>query len=301
MLGTFVALDLLLFFVFFEVVLVPMWFVIASWGDDKVPGGRLRAANKFILYTLLGSAVMLLGFLLVGAADRHLRHGRARRPGPARACATAPRCSRSWRWRSASRSRRRCGRCTSWLPDAHTAAPTVGSVLLAGVLLKMGTYGFVRIALPVVPGGRRAGRAVPRRARRRRHPLRLARLPRAARPQAADRLLQRRAHGLRAARHRDADAGRHQRRAVRQHRPRPDHRPAVLPGRRDQGPARTPPTSTCSAAGSTRGCPGSAGCSRSPRRQPRAARAGRVLGRDAGAARRVRPGAGAAARLLPAC
>ena len=66
MLGTFVALDLLLFFVFFEVVLVPMWFVIAQWGDDKVPGGRLRAANVFILFTLLGSAVMLLGILLVG-------------------------------------------------------------------------------------------------------------------------------------------------------------------------------------------------------------------------------------------
>ena len=54
MLGTFLALDMLLFFVFFEVVLVPMWFVIAQWGDDKVPGGRSRAANVFILFTLLG-------------------------------------------------------------------------------------------------------------------------------------------------------------------------------------------------------------------------------------------------------
>ncbi len=67
MLGTFVALDLLLFFVFFEVVLVPMWFVIALWGDDRVPGERVAAANKFILFTLLGSAVMLLGILLVRA------------------------------------------------------------------------------------------------------------------------------------------------------------------------------------------------------------------------------------------
>ena len=83
MLGTFVALDLLLFFVFFEVVLVPMWFVIALWGDDKVPGGRLRAANVFILYTLLGSAVMLLGILLVGLTAGTFDMLGARRPGPA--------------------------------------------------------------------------------------------------------------------------------------------------------------------------------------------------------------------------
>ena len=66
MLGTFVALDLLLFFVFFEVVLVPMWFVIAQWGDPSESARRVGAANTFILYTLLGSAVMLLGILLVG-------------------------------------------------------------------------------------------------------------------------------------------------------------------------------------------------------------------------------------------
>ncbi len=120
MLGTFVALDLLLFFVFFEVVLVPMWFVIALWGDDKVPGGRLRAANIFILFTLLGSAVMLLGILLVGLTAGTFDIVGAHGPSRRRADATAPRSSRSWRSHSASRSRRRCGRCT---PGCRTRTP----------------------------------------------------------------------------------------------------------------------------------------------------------------------------------
>ena len=152
MLGTFVALDLLLFFVFFEVVLVPMWFVIAQWGDDKVPGGRLRAANVFILYTLLGSALMLLGILLVGLsvgtfdmtelasrAGEGMSHRTQVLAFLALALGLAVKVP-MWPLHS-------------WLPDAHTAAPTVGSVLLAGVLLKMGTYGLVRIALPIVPEG----------------------------------------------------------------------------------------------------------------------------------------------------
>ena len=180
MLGTFLALDLVLFFVFFEVVLVPMWFVIAQWGDDTVPGGRRRAANVFILYTLLGSALMLLGFLLVAHRRRHLRHGRARRAAAATGSAAARRSSRS------SRSALGLAVKTPMWPlhtlaagRAHRRRPTVGSVLLAGVLLKMGTYGLVRIAVPVVPEGAEAARAVPRRARRGRHRLRLAGLPRA--------------------------------------------------------------------------------------------------------------------------
>jgi NADH-quinone oxidoreductase subunit M len=152
MLGTFVALDLLLFFVFFEVVLVPMWFVIAQWGDDKVPGGRLRAANLFILYTVLGSAVMLLGILLVGLtagtfdiveltsrAGAGMSHRTQVLAFLALALGLAVKTP-MWPLHS-------------WLPDAHTAAPTVGSVLLAGVLLKMGTYGLIRIAVPLVPDG----------------------------------------------------------------------------------------------------------------------------------------------------
>jgi NADH-quinone oxidoreductase subunit M len=152
MLGTFVALDLLLFFVFFEVVLVPMWFVIAQWGDDKVPGGRVRAANVFILYTVLGSAVMLLGILLVGLtagtfdiveltsrAGAGMSHRTQVLAFLALALGLAVKTP-MWPLHS-------------WLPDAHTAAPTVGSVLLAGVLLKMGTYGLIRIAVPLVPDG----------------------------------------------------------------------------------------------------------------------------------------------------
>jgi len=152
MLGTFVALDLLLFFVFFEVVLVPMWFVIAQWGDDKVPGGRVRAANVFILFTVLGSAVMLLGILLVGLtagtfdiveltsrAGAGMSHRTQVLAFLALALGLAVKTP-MWPLHS-------------WLPDAHTAAPTVGSVLLAGVLLKMGTYGLIRIAVPLVPDG----------------------------------------------------------------------------------------------------------------------------------------------------
>ena len=152
MLGTFVALDLLLFFVFFEVVLVPMWFVIAQWGDDSVPGGRRRAADVFIIYTLLGSVVMLLGMLLVGLeAGTFDMVELAERQG-----ADLSRGAQVIAFLALGLGfavKTPMWPLHTWLPDAHTAAPTVGSVLLAGVLLKMGTYGFVRIALPIVPEG----------------------------------------------------------------------------------------------------------------------------------------------------
>ena len=152
MLGTFLALDLLLFFIFFEVVLLPMWFVIAQWGDERVPGARVAAANTFILYTLLGSAVMLLGILLVraqtGTFDM-LALAEAGGAGMSRGIQVLAFLAlavgfavKTPMWP-----------LHSWLPDAHTSAPTIGSVLLAGVLLKMGTYGFVRVALPIVPEG----------------------------------------------------------------------------------------------------------------------------------------------------
>jgi NADH-quinone oxidoreductase subunit M len=152
MLGTFVALDLLLFFVFFEVVLVPMWFVIAQWGDASDPLGRVRAANTFILYTLLGSAVMLLGILLVG-----FKTGTFDIPTlTARAGAGLPHGVQVWAFAAMALGlavKAPMWPLHTWLPDAHTAAPTVGSVLLAGVLLKMGTYGLIRIAVPIVPDG----------------------------------------------------------------------------------------------------------------------------------------------------
>ncbi|MEU2547419.1 NADH-quinone oxidoreductase subunit M [Streptomyces roseolus] len=149
-LATFAVLDLVLFFLAFEMVLVPMYFLIARWGGE----GRRAAAGKFILYTLLGSVVMLLGLLLVGikggtfdmvalAADN------------GRGLTTSVQVTAVLAIGVGLAVKTPMWPLHSWLPDAHTAAPTVGSVLLAGVLLKTGTYGFVRIALPLAPDGMR--------------------------------------------------------------------------------------------------------------------------------------------------
>ncbi|MFX4293882.1 complex I subunit 4 family protein [Streptomyces bohaiensis] len=147
-LATFAALDLILFFLAFETVLIPMYFVISRWGGAE----RAAAAWKFVLYTLLGSVVMLLGFLLVGLqagtfdmvvlAEAH-GDGLSRTTQILAVLAIGIGLAvKTPMWP-----------LHSWLPDAHTAAPTVGSVLLAGVLLKLGTYGLVRIVLPVAPEG----------------------------------------------------------------------------------------------------------------------------------------------------
>ncbi|MBT3152493.1 NADH-quinone oxidoreductase subunit M [Streptomyces sp. CHD11] len=149
-LGLFVALDLILFFVFFDLSIVGMFFVIAGWGH----GERARAAAlKFFLYTFIGSLALLLGFIgLYLAADPHTfdivdltranplaGHGLyaglvllAIGVGLAVKTPTVP--------------------FHTWLPPAHTEAPAAGSAILAAVLLKMGTYGFVRIAMPLLPG-----------------------------------------------------------------------------------------------------------------------------------------------------
>ena len=152
MIGTFLALDLLLFFLFFEVVLIPMWFIIAWWGEPADPRGRVAAATTFILYTLLGSAIMLVGFLLVGARAGTFdmmelaAQGGAGLPGGVQLLAAVAIVGglavKVPLWP-----------LHTWLPDAHAKAPTIGSVLLAGVLLKMGSYGLVRIAVPIVPDG----------------------------------------------------------------------------------------------------------------------------------------------------
>ncbi len=150
MLGTFVALDLLLFFMFFEVVFIPMYFVIAMWGGPE----RRAAAYKFILYTVLGSGALLVGLMIIASKGGTLdmvvlaqRHG----AGMSHAAQVAAFvlvglgfAVKAPMWP-----------LHSWLPDAHTEAPVVGSVLLAGVLLKMGTYGLIRIALPMAPEGAR--------------------------------------------------------------------------------------------------------------------------------------------------
>ena len=159
MAGTFIAFDLILFFVFWELVLVPMYFLIAVWGSAN----REYASIKFFLYTLFGSVFMLLGFLALyfsGPTDALGRHtfdilqltefgangGFSHTfqlivfGGIALGLAVkVP----MWPFHT-------------WLPDAHTEAPTIGSVLLAGVMLKMGTYGFIRIAIPILPEGAHA-------------------------------------------------------------------------------------------------------------------------------------------------
>jgi NADH-quinone oxidoreductase subunit M len=147
MAGTFIAFDLILFFIFWELVLVPMYFLIGIWGSAN----REYASIKFFLYTLFGSVFMLLGFLgMYFRSDPHTfdiltlqQNGANFTQGfqlvvfAAVALGFAVKVP-MWPFHT-------------WLPDAHTEAPTVGSVLLAGVMLKMGTYGFVRIALPVLP------------------------------------------------------------------------------------------------------------------------------------------------------
>ncbi|MFJ6791137.1 complex I subunit 4 family protein [Streptomyces angustmyceticus] len=149
-LASFAVLDLMLFFLAFETVLIPMYFLIARWGG----AGKQAAAWKFILYTLLGSVVMLLGLLLIGVKSGTFDM-------VALATDNGPKAQLSHTVQLLAVLAIGIGLAVksplwplhSWLPDAHTAAPTVGSVLLAGVLLKMGTYGFVRIALPITPEG----------------------------------------------------------------------------------------------------------------------------------------------------
>jgi NADH-quinone oxidoreductase subunit M len=154
MVGTFEALDLLLFFIFFELVLLPMYGLISHWGSDDASGGatKQQSATKFILYTLLGSALMLLGFLVIHAKTGTFdmvalqsRHGlgiTAGAQGLAFVLVGLGFAIKTPMWP-----------LHTWLPDAHTSAPTVGSVLLAGVLLKMGTYGFIRIGAGEIPQG----------------------------------------------------------------------------------------------------------------------------------------------------
>ncbi|QNP70851.1 NADH-quinone oxidoreductase subunit M [Streptomyces roseirectus] len=150
-LATFAVLDLLLFFLAFETVLIPMYFLIARWGGED----RTRAAWKFILYTLLGSVVMLLGLLLIGV-EAGTFDMVALATDNGRSLTTSVQVTAALAIALGLAVKTPMWPLHSWLPDAHTAAPTTGSVLLAGVLLKMGTYGFVRILLPVAPEGMRA-------------------------------------------------------------------------------------------------------------------------------------------------
>ncbi len=143
MIGTFVALDAILFYVFFEAVLIPMFLIIGVWGGAR----RVYSAYKFFLYTLLGSVLMLVGLLAMysqtGTTDI-----------PTLMETHIPIGWQYWLWLAFFASfavKMPMWPVHTWLPDAHVEAPTAGSVILAGVLLKMGGYGFLRFSLPMLP------------------------------------------------------------------------------------------------------------------------------------------------------
>ncbi|MFN3257195.1 MAG: NuoM family protein [Ilumatobacter sp.] len=152
MAGSFIAQDLILFFVFFEVVLLPMFFMIGVWGGEQ----RKYASLKFFLYTMFGSAFMLVAFLALFFQTGAESFGFAQL---VEAGASIDRDVQIWIFAGMF-----LGFAVkvpmfpfhTWLPDAHTQAPTQGSVILAAILLKLGTYGFVRIALPMLPQGAKA-------------------------------------------------------------------------------------------------------------------------------------------------
>src|SRR5436189_1003999 len=149
MLGAFMSLDFLLFFLFWEVMLVPMYFVIGIWGG----GRRLYSAIKFFLYTLVGSVVMLLGILALYFYN-HTVTGVYTFDVTQFQQLAVPFNIQRWVFLAfflGFAIKVPMFPFHTWLPDAHTDAPTAGPVILAAVLLKMGTYGFIRFSLPILP------------------------------------------------------------------------------------------------------------------------------------------------------
>jgi NADH-quinone oxidoreductase subunit M len=143
MIGVFGALDIFLFYIFFEAGLIPMYLIIGIWGGKR----RIYASYKFFLYTLLGSVLMLLAMLWMvreaGTTDI-----------PALMAHDFPVGAQTWLWLAFFASfavKMPMWPVHTWLPDAHVEAPTAGSMILAGVLLKMGGYGFIRFSLPMFP------------------------------------------------------------------------------------------------------------------------------------------------------
>jgi NADH-quinone oxidoreductase subunit M len=149
MIGVFVALDLFLFFVFWEAMLIPMYFLIGVWGHER----RIYAAVKFILYTMIGSALMLVGILYLYnvTGTFNLLVIERQISGSAVALSGTAQILLFLVFFLAFAIKVPMFPFHTWLPDAHVEAPTAGSVILAGVLLKMGTYGMLRFCLPLFP------------------------------------------------------------------------------------------------------------------------------------------------------
>ncbi|MEJ7605219.1 MAG: NADH-quinone oxidoreductase subunit M [Bryobacteraceae bacterium] len=149
MMGVFMALDFFLFFVFWEVVLVPMYFIISIWGGPR----KLYAGMKFFLYTLIGSVIMLLGGLLLYFEHYKQFGNYSFDIADLMRLQLAPGLEHLafWAFCLGFAVKVPMFPFHTWLPDAHVEAPTAGSVILAGVLLKMGTYGFLRFSLPLLP------------------------------------------------------------------------------------------------------------------------------------------------------
>ena len=145
MFGVFAAQDLFLFYIFFEGGLIPMYLIIGIWGGAE----RIKASYKFFLYTLFGSLLMLIAmiYMVLAAGTTSI---------PALMAYDFPVDVQKWLWLAFFASfavKMPMWPVHTWLPDAHVQAPTAGSVILAGVLLKMGGYGFIRFSLPMFPEG----------------------------------------------------------------------------------------------------------------------------------------------------
>jgi NADH-quinone oxidoreductase subunit M len=149
MIGVFISLDFFLFFVFWEVVLIPMYFIIGIWGGAR----KLYAAIKFFLYTMVGSVLMLLGIFTL-YFQHHQQFGFYTFDIQSLINVNMPLGLEQWVFWAffiGFAIKVPMFPFHTWLPDAHTEAPTAGSVILAAVLLKMGTYGFIRFSLPLLP------------------------------------------------------------------------------------------------------------------------------------------------------
>ena len=242
--GVFVALDFVLFYIFWEAMLVPMFLLIAVWGGPE----RRYASLKFFLYTLAGSTLLLVAMVAFYIAGGTFSI-------PELSTKTYPFGFQCWAFLAmaiAFAIKVPMFPFHTWLPAAHVEAPTAGSVMLASVLLKMGAYGFLRFCLPLTPEASRLLCAHDDRHLGRLHPLRRLRRTRPARHEEADRLLVGGPHGLRDPGHLPlqparAGGGTHGHAQPRHHHGRPVHagrlhlRAQPQPGdRREPGPGQIP-------------------------------------------------------------